>query len=101
MLATCYSICRDLEDSLYGKSKVLLGNVDYCKEKKDPTLNKITLFYRSGSSNYCLHLYSYAHNVSADISNGLLLVFVELRSLHETSNHVFYLIHGGRLFLFS
>ena len=53
-------------------------------------------FYYSGFSDYCFHLYCYIHNISADIASGLLQVFlVELRSLHGTSNHVFYLIHGG------
>ena len=51
-------------------------------------------FYRSGFSNYCLHLYYYIHNVSADMSSGLLQVFVELGSLHGTSNHILFLIHG-------
>ena len=30
--------------------------------------------------------------------SGLLHVLVELGSLYETSNHVLYLIHSGRLF---
>ena len=36
--------------------------------------------------NYCLHLYFYSHNVSADMSSGLIQVFVELGRLHRTSN---------------
>ena len=32
------------------------------------------------------------------MSSGLLQVFVKLRSLRRTSNHVLYLIHEGRLF---
>ena len=51
-------------------------------------------------SDYCLHLYCYTHNISADISTSLLQVFEELRSLHGTLNHVLYLIHGGHLFWF-
>ena len=31
---------------------------------------------------YCLHLYCYFHNVLADMSSGLLQVFVKLRNLH-------------------
>ena len=37
-------------------------------------------------------------SVSADMSSGLLQVFVELGSLYGTSNHVLYLIHGFLLF---
>ena len=48
---------------------------------------------------YCLYL-CYFHNVSANISSGLLQVFVELGNLHGTSNYVLYRIHGGRLFWF-
>ena len=36
---------------------------------------------------YCLHLYCYFHNVSADMSSSLLQVFVELGNLHGTSNY--------------
>ena len=51
------------------------------------------IFYLSRFSDYCLHLNCYIHNVSADMSSGLLQVLlVELVSLHETSNHVLYLI---------
>ena len=50
--------------------------------------------YHSGFSDYCLHLYCYFHNVSADMSSGLLQVFVELGNLHRTSNYVLYWIHG-------
>ena len=53
---------------------------------------KLNEFYHSGFSDYCLHLYCYIYNVSADMSSGLLQVFVELEILHGTSNHVFYLI---------
>ena len=38
--------------------------------------------------------------VSADMSPGLLQVFVELGNLHGTLNYVPYWIHGGRLFWF-
>ena len=34
------------------------------------------------------------HNVSADMSSGLLQVFVELGNLHGTSNYVLYWIYG-------
>ena len=40
------------------------------------------------------------HNVSADMSPGLLLVFFELGNLHGTSNYVLYWIQGGRLLWF-
>ena len=40
----------------------------------------------------------YFHKVSTDMSSDLLQVFVELEDLHETSNYIFYWIHGGRLF---
>ena len=36
------------------------------------------------------HLYSYFHNVSADMSSSLLQVFVELENLHGTSNYILY-----------
>ena len=49
-------------------------------------------------SDYCLHLYSYFHNISTDMSSGLLQVFVELGNLHGTSNYVLYRIHAGHLF---
>ena len=39
-------------------------------------------------------------NVSANMSSGLLQVFVELGNLHETSSYVLYWIHVGRLFWF-
>ena len=58
----------------------------------------IYIFYHSGFLDYCLHLYCYIPNVSADISSSPLQLFVELRSLHGTSNHILYLIHGGHLF---
>ena len=57
-------------------------------------------FYYEGFSDYCLHLYCYFHNISADMSSGLLQVFVKLGNLHGTLNYVFYWIHGGRLFWF-
>ena len=45
-----------------------------------------------GYSDYCLQLYCYIHNISADASFGLLQVFcVELWSLHGTSNQTLYL----------
>ena len=50
------------------------------------------VFYHQGFSDYCLRLYCYFHNVSADMSFGLLQVFVELENLHGTSNY------GSRLF---
>ena len=49
-------------------------------------------FYRSGFKDDCLHLYCYIH-ISADMSSGLLQVFVELGSQHGTSNYILYLIH--------
>ena len=42
-------------------------------------------FYHKGFSDYCLRLYCYFHNVSADVSSGLFQVFVKLRNLHGTS----------------
>ena len=39
---------------------------------------KLDEFYHKGFSDYCLHLYCYFNNVSADLSSGLLQVFVEL-----------------------
>ena len=54
--------------------------------------------YRFVYSNHCLHLYCYIHNVSADVSFGLLQVFlVELQSLHRTSSRTLYSVHDGRL----
>ena len=47
---------------------------------------KLDDFYHSGFSDHCLKLYCYIHNISADISSGLLQVFVEFGSLHGTSN---------------
>ena len=49
---------------------------------------------------YITHLHNYFHNVLADMSSGLLQVFVELGKLNGTSNYVFYRIHGGHLFWF-
>ena len=57
-------------------------------------------FYHLGFLENCLHLYCYFHNVSVDMSSGLLQVFVELGNLHGTSNYILYWIHGGRLFWF-
>ena len=41
-------------------------------------LFEIEINYHLGFSDYCLHLYCYFHNVSADMSSDLLQVFVEL-----------------------
>ena len=49
-------------------------------------------FYPSGFSDYSLHFY--IHNVSTEMSSGLLQESVELGA----SKHVFYLIHWGHLF---
>ena len=47
------------------------------------------------------HLNCYIHNVSVDMSSGLLQEFLaELEYLHEASNYVPYIIHGDRLFWF-
>ena len=57
-------------------------------------VNKTEFFYRSGFSDYYLHLYCYIHNVLADVFSGFLQVFlIELRSQHGTSNQVLYLNH--------
>ena len=56
--------------------------------------NTIFPLYHEGFSDYCLHLKSYFHNVSANMSSGFLQVFVELGNLHGTSNYVLYWIHG-------
>ena len=42
-------------------------------------------------ASFRFHLYCYFHNVAADMSSGLLQVFVELETLHGTSNYVIYL----------
>ena len=55
---------------------------------------KLDDFYHKGFSDYSPHLYCYFHNVSADMSSGLLQVFVELGDLHWTSNYVLYWIQG-------
>ena len=39
------------------------------------------IFYHLGFSDYCFHLYCYFYYVSADMSSGLLQVFVELGNL--------------------
>ena len=57
----------------------------------DSPIGQIKLFdffYYLGFLEYCLHLYGYFNNVSADMSTGLLQVFVELWNLHGTSNYV-------------
>ena len=38
-------------------------------------------------------LYSYFHNVSANMSSDLLQVFIEIGNLHETSNYVLHWIY--------
>ena len=61
---------------------------------------KLNDFYHSGFSDYRSHLYCYIH-VSTDMSLKLFQVFlVELKSQHETSNHILYLIHRLRLLWF-
>ena len=65
-----------------------------CKQMADIKLN----FYHEEFLGYCLQLYCYFHNVSADISSGLLQVFVKLENIHGISNYIFYWIHRGRLF---
>ena len=47
-----------------------------CRLKKFSMI--IDVFYHKGFLKYRLHLYCYFHNVSADMSSGLLRVFVEL-----------------------
>ena len=45
---------------------------------------KLDDFYYSGFLDYYLHLYCYIHNVSADMSSGLLQVFhVELQASYN------------------
>ena len=44
----------------------------------------LLIFYHQGFSDYCLHIYCYFHNVLANMSSGLLRVFVELGNLHGT-----------------
>ena len=61
---------------------------------------KLDDFYHQGFADCYLQLYGYFLNVSADISFGLLRLFVELWHLHKTSNYVLFWIHGGRLFWF-
>ena len=46
------------------------------------------IFYHLKFLDYCRYLYCYFHNVSADMSSGLHQVFVELGSLHGTSNFI-------------
>ena len=44
----------------------------------------------------CFHLYCYINNISADVSSGLLKVFlVKLGSLLRTLNHTLYLFFAG------
>ena len=51
--------------------------------------DKAAYFYHSEFGGSYLHLYCHIHNVSVDVSSGLLQVFlVELGSQHGTSNHV-------------
>ena len=45
--------------------------------------NGYNYFYHLGFSDYFIHLYCYFHNVSADMSSGLLQVFVELGTYTE------------------
>ena len=46
---------------------------------------KLDDIYHSEFLDYCLQLYCYIHDISADVSSGLLQVFlVELESLRET-----------------
>ena len=64
------------------------------------SVTRLDDFYHSAFRDFCLHLYCYIHNVWAEMSSGLLLVFpVELGTLHGTLIHVFYLIHGRMLAL--
>ena len=55
------------------------------------TIEKNLDSYLSVFSDYCLYLY--IHTVSANMSTSLLQVFVELWSLHGTSNCVLYLFN--------
>ena len=72
-----------------------------CAQQNERYRKFIVFFYYSGFSENFLHLSGYIPNVSADVSSDLLqVVLVELRSLHGTSNHVLYFIHGDCLLLF-
>ena len=63
-------------------------------------LTKLNYYYL-GYSNFWPHLYCFNHNVSADMSFGLLQVFhVELGNPHSISNWTLYLIHTSKLFQF-
>ena len=52
-----------------------------CLNKKDEPGNS---FIIKGFRTIAVILLRYFHNVSADMSSGLLQVFVELRDLHRT-----------------
>ena len=72
------------------KEDVALNNLQWliCHKTK-PNLRNLD-FYHQGFSDYCLHLYSYFHNILADMSSGLLQVFAELGNLHRTWKYVLY-----------
>ena len=96
LLLTCSSVWTFYEVSLFTQLLEWWGCLQFKTAQKDSFI----CFYRSGLSDYCLHLYCYIHNVLDDMSSDRLQVFVELWSLHRTLNNVLYLIHGGRLFWF-
>ena len=55
-------------------------------EKISEKINKKKTKHFFHRKDYCLHLYCYFHNVSADISSGLPQVLVELGNPYCTSN---------------
>ena len=85
---TCgYLLClASLADIYWFSSSICLNFMDYN-------------FYNIMCSDYCLYLYCYIHNVSANASFNILLAFL-VGSLHRTSNRNLYLIHTGSLFWF-
>ena len=57
---------------------------------------KLVNFYHSGFSDYCLHLYCYFRNVSADMSSCLLLGWISI----EQSRYMTWIIEINEFMLF-
>ena len=90
---------KDVKFQLKENKLFNLRNILYLFDKVNVLVVKISEmnlddFYQV-VSDYCLHLYRCFHSISADMSSGLLQVFVEHGNLDGTSNCVLLLNPRG------
>ena len=74
-------VAEDIRFIIPRKSYLLTWLVEL--EQSTPISEIKDQFLSLWVSDYCLHLYCYFHNILADMSSGLLQVFVELWNFTE------------------